>query len=203
MLKTLMNPVSDRPIIKQRSKHLFHRHQHIVDTDNIQKGFLLTGKGCVGQIFGSSRRTHSHRSWTRLGHLLIRITHVLLKGGRKWQLNHPTADIRADSNQFRDVFHIQGSQGGLDTLIKAVMSQKSPKSIGSGRKAIRDSNANTCQITDHLPKGGIFATDFIYIGHAQGVEPANVFGHHFSCENIKLPYQSLNSIDNSVIELRW
>ena len=56
--KALVHPVADSAVVVQRGEDLAHLAQHGVDAGDIQKGFLLTGKGRVWQIFGGCRRTH-------------------------------------------------------------------------------------------------------------------------------------------------
>ena len=44
MGKTLVNAVADGAVVVKRGKHLFHLVQHVFNTDNVQKRFLLAGK---------------------------------------------------------------------------------------------------------------------------------------------------------------
>ena len=55
MGKPLVDAVADGAVVVERSKHFFHLVQHVVNADNIQKGFLLAGKRGVRQVFGGGR----------------------------------------------------------------------------------------------------------------------------------------------------
>ena len=55
MIKPLMHPVRYRAVVIQRREHLLDTNQYVVDAGNVQEGFLLTGEGCLGQVFSRGR----------------------------------------------------------------------------------------------------------------------------------------------------
>jgi len=64
--KALVHPVRDGAVVIERSEYVANREQHVVESVNVEKGFLLAGEGSVRQILRSSRGTHRERGITAL-----------------------------------------------------------------------------------------------------------------------------------------
>ncbi len=55
MVETLVYPVGDGAIVKQRGEYFTDTGQHIVDAGNVEEGFLLPRKRGIGQVFRGGR----------------------------------------------------------------------------------------------------------------------------------------------------
>ena len=61
VLEALVHAVGDGAVVVQRREHFLHLVHDFVDAHHVQEGFLLAGKGGVGQILGRGGRAHGKR----------------------------------------------------------------------------------------------------------------------------------------------
>ena len=120
MGKAFVHAVTDGAVVVQRGEHFFQFVQHVLDTDHVQKGFLLTGERGIGQIFGSGRRTHRKR---RLRVAALQAHKLLADGffqvsGKRLGFDHG-ADFGTRCGQGAHVFGVQGIKSGIDALGQA------------------------------------------------------------------------------------
>ena len=52
VIKALVHAVGNRTVVEQGSEHFLGRTNHVFYATDVKEGFLLTGKGCVRQVFG-------------------------------------------------------------------------------------------------------------------------------------------------------
>ena len=96
MVISLMHPVRDGPIIKQRSKNVLDSEHHGINTLYIQEGFLLTGKRGVRHIFRCGRGAYRERSiGLTIRQFGICITDSLFQLRLKRGIDDPLADLLA------------------------------------------------------------------------------------------------------------
>ena len=57
VFEAFMNAVGDGAVVVQRSEYMVHGCFDVFQAVDIEKGFLLTCKRCVRQVFGGCRRT--------------------------------------------------------------------------------------------------------------------------------------------------
>jgi hypothetical protein len=86
-------------------------------------------------------------------------------------VDDPLADLRAGFRQGGNVVNIGVIQQLIDLLVHAALVEKLIKRIGSGGKSVGYRNTHTGQIRNHFTQGGIFASNSVYIIHAELVVP--------------------------------
>ena len=64
MGEALVYPVRNSTVVVEGSEDVFHGLEHVVDTDHIQKGLLLTGKRGIRQVFGRRAGANRERHFT-------------------------------------------------------------------------------------------------------------------------------------------
>ena len=179
MGKTVMNPVGDRAIVEQRGKYLADRMQHVVDAGDIEEGFLLTGKGGVGQILRGGRRAHCNGDFGAgfLDQRGIRFADFLFEPFRKRRLDHRCADGFAGNGERLNVFDIERFQLIADFLVQSLVLEKLAVSLCCCCKTIRHLHAGSSQIGDHFAERGVLAANNLDITHTQIGVPENLRAH--------------------------
>ena len=149
--------------------------QQAVEADDIQKGFLLAGKGGIRQILCGSGGSHRDRhSQIIRGQLLVGSCYILFQLRLERRLQNPAANSRAGCCQCLDVIDIQLLHGIIDTLIQLLVGQELPVGVRRGRKTVGHGNPGTAELAYHLSKGGVFTANPVDIIHTQLIEPSYI-----------------------------
>ena len=187
MGKTLVHAVADGPVVVEAGKHFPDFVQHLFDADDVQKSFLLAGKGGIRQVFSGSRRTHGERGGGVVstqggeGH-----ANGLLKiSGKRLDLDHGP-DLGTDASQGFDVLRIQRTQAGVDATGEVLKGQKVAKSVGRRGKACGDLDAGG-QVGNHLAETGVFTANRIDVGHSQVFKRYDQIGRAEKCRHGEAP----------------
>ena len=142
MGKTLVHAVTDRSVVVKTGKHLPDFVQHLFNTRDIQKSFLLAGKGGIRQILGGSRRAHGERGCgvvsTQSGK---RHANSLFKVSGKWLDFHHGPDLGTDAGQSFDVLGVECTQAGVDSTGEVLKGQKITKGVRRRCKTCGDLDA--------------------------------------------------------------
>ena len=150
----------------------------IVETFDIEEGFLLSGKGSIRQIFSGRRRAHRNLEVGVLRkQLIVSGTQMFFEDGRQRRINDPLTDLTADTGKLVHVINIKALQCCVDALVKSLMGQKLTISVSRGRKATGDCYPGTREIGNHLTQRGVFAPHTLHIVHAELVKPQDVIFH--------------------------
>ena len=151
--KAFVYTVRDGTVVVQRGEHVVHRFFHIVQTFNVQEGFLLTRKWSVWQVFGSGRRAHSHRNffgaWVS-NHFFPCSLNVGIQFSWKRSVHHPLTDVFAALCQSVDIVNIQSIQSRIDAVIQAFMGDEFAESVSRSCKTTRYAYAFWSQLADHF-----------------------------------------------------
>ena len=168
--KTLVHAIRNRAVVVERGKDFAHRFQHVVNADDVEEGFLLPGKRCIGQVFSGSRGTHCDADCGATGLLLhrrISRANRRFKCGRQRLRNHPGANLPSGCGKRLHIRHIEVFQTRFDTRRQPFMGQKIAVGIGSGGKSARHAHTRIGQLADHFAERGVLAADAADIGIAQ------------------------------------
>ena len=167
VLKALVHAVGDGAVVVQRREHFLHFVQHVVDTDHVQEGFLLTSKRCVRQVFGGGRRAHGERSGVVA---TLQRDESGADGGfqvcRERLCFHHGANFGADSSQCAHIVHVQRLQLGRNLVGQTFKRQEFSEGVGGGRKAGGHAHA-LGQLGDHFAERGVLAANDFDVAHTQ------------------------------------
>ncbi len=154
-----------------------NRTLDVVEAFDVEEGFLLTGEGGIRQIFRGGGGAHGDLQVRVPGLKLgIGTFHLGFEGRRQRRVDDPLTNLGTDARQFDHVVHIEGIEGGIDTLVEAFVGQEFAIGIGGSRKAAGHGDTGIGQIGDHLTERGVLAANAINIVHAELIEIDDVFG---------------------------
>ena len=166
-----MNAIADGAVVVERSEHFAHMTQNGFNANHVQNGFLLTGEGCVGQIFGGGGRTHGHGDFfLTVLEPFVKFADFLFEFGGERSGFNPAADFSAGLGKLVHVVNVQTFQTRGDAVFKASFLQKQAKRFGRRGKAVRHTNTSIGQLTEQFAQRSIFAAHTINVGHAQLAE---------------------------------
>ena len=183
VLEAFVHAVGDGAVVIERGKHVVHRFFYVFEALDIQEGFLLSGKGGIGQVFGGGGRTHGHGNLVgaRISHQFVPCGFdVGFQLGGEGGVQNPLADLRAHACQLDHIVYIQPGQRGGNALIQAVVRQKCAVGFGRSGKAAGHAHAFFSQLADHFAQGGVFAAHLFYVGHTQIFKPDYILARHDS-----------------------
>ena len=143
----------------------------------------MTCEGRVRHVLCGRGRAHRHGGIRGLGgEALVRGLDVALERGGERRRGDPAADLGTGLRESGDVVDVECSEGLIDPILEAVLSEKFAKSEGSGREAAGNAHPVASELADHLAQRGVLAADLVGVGHPQVVEPDHpflLFGHGF------------------------
>ena len=151
---------------------MLHGHQHGVVALHVEERFLLPGKGGVRHVFCCGRGTHGERGLTIISRkLVIGFTNSVFQLTLERSIDDPLADLCPGFRQFRDVVNVGFIQQFINALVDAALIKKLIKRISGCGKPVGYGNTHRGQVCNHFSQGGIFASDSVYIIHAELVVP--------------------------------
>src|SRR5690606_26430319 len=111
VIKAVVGTVGNSAIIEQRGEHLFYGMLKVIDTDNIEESFLLTGKGGIGKVFCSGGGANGHSEFfitlLELGKGLFQ---SLVQLGGEWGFDDPVTDLGPRLRQSGHIINVQRIQ---------------------------------------------------------------------------------------------
>lgn len=125
-----------------------HCGKDIVDTPDIEKTFLLSGKGSLRQVLGGGRRADRNRG--TFAQLCVVIANLPLQRSRQGGLGDPAPDSPARLGQLTNVIDIQLRQLPVDPPGEIIVIQKFPVRIGGGSEAFGYRDPGMVEPTDHF-----------------------------------------------------
>ena len=165
--EALVNAIADGAVVVERSEHFAHMTQNGFNANHVQNGFLLTGEGCVGQVFGGGGRTHGHGDFfLTVLEPFVKFADFLFEFGGERSGFNPAADFSAGLGKLVHVVNVQTFQTRGDAVFKASFLQKQAKRFGRRGKAVRHTNTSIGQLTEQFAQRSIFAAHTINVGHA-------------------------------------
>ena len=152
MVVALMHAIGDRAVVEQRGEYLMNFQSDLFETDHVQEGLLLAGKGRLGQIFCGRRRAHRDRERTTGGggHVGIGLFNRGLQPRRQRRFDYPGADLAAGLGQRRHVIDIQRREALLDARVQALVREKIAEGLRGGREAARHAHAGRIEMANHF-----------------------------------------------------
>ena len=168
--KPFVHPVTDGAIVVQGGKYLFHFVQYILNADHIQEGFLLTGKGCIRQILGCSRRANSKGCGGKVSRQANELSpNGLLQISWKWLCLHHRSYLRTYADQRTKIIGVQYIQQCIDAIIEVLEAQELTKSVGRGCETRGYTNVSR-QLGNHLSQTCVLPSNKFNICHPQLLE---------------------------------
>ena len=152
MVKAFVNAIGDGAVVVERRKHVLHGHKDVFEAVNIQKGFLLSGKRSVREVFCRGAGADRDRQISRPGghKLLVVSFNFGLECLGKRRVDNPLSDLRTTFRQLVGIIGIQGLQQFFDPRIQTAVTQKFPKSLGRRGEAPWNPDASLGELTDHF-----------------------------------------------------
>ena len=177
MNEPLMDTIGNSAVVVERGKYLPDGCQQIVQSVDIEKGFLLPGERGIGQIFGGSRGTHRHGNiiGCLLQQLFVSSSDLLLQSWQQRRRHDPAANLCTGISQCCDIFNIQRGKNLFDALRQTALRQEITIGSSGCGKTAGNPHPGLSQLTDHLPERSVLATDAAHISHAQLVQPDHIF----------------------------
>ena len=119
---------------------------------HVQVGFLLAGKGGIGQILGRCGGAHRPGDFFAVFFDQIGIGRLdrRIKGGRKGEGSDHAANLGAGLSQGIDVVHIELRQLLVDSSSQALLGHELLKSVSGGGESAGNLNAQRRQVVDHF-----------------------------------------------------
>ena len=131
-----------------------HCGKDIVDTPDIEKTFLLSGKGSLRQVFGGGRRADRNRG--TFAQLCVVIANFPLQRSRQGSLGDPAPDSPARLGQLTNVIDIQLRQLPVDPPGEIIVIQKFPVRIRAGGEAFGYRDPGMVELADHFSERRVF-----------------------------------------------
>ena len=171
--ETLVVTVGNGPVGEEAGKALLAVFDQGVNPADIQVGFLLAGKGGIGQVLGSGRRTDRHVNVLAvLGlHLLVGLDDGLAQVVRELGVADDVAGLFAALLQVSEIVGVEAGQRLFDGLFDTGGLEQVAIGIGGDGKAMGYRNSLGGEITVHLAQGGVFAANQGHVVDADIVEP--------------------------------
>ena len=168
VIETLMHAIRNRPVVEERGEHVAHGLDDRILALHVEKGFLLTRKRSLGQIFGGGRGAYCHR---RIGaEASITLAHRALEFRGQGYLENPAADVRAHRGEAHDIIDVEGGERLADAPIEAILRKHLSIGRGGGGEAAGYFHSESRERADHFADRGIFAADDFDVVHAQAFE---------------------------------
>ena len=142
-----------------------HCGKDVVYTPDIEKTFLLSGKGSLGQVLGSGRRADRNRG--PFAKLCVVIADLPLQRSRQGGLGDPVPDSPARLGQLTDVIDIQLRQLPVDPPGEIIVIQKFPVRIGGGGEAFGHRDPGMIEPADHFSERRVLPAHGRDIIHAE------------------------------------
>ncbi|MNT55916.1 hypothetical protein D3C72_1931890 [compost metagenome] len=119
MVEALVHAVGNGAVVEKGSEHFLGGADDVLDTPDVQEGFLLTGEGRVRQVFGGGRRTHGNRHVRVTGRQAgERGADLGVETLRELGFHDPLTDLRAGLGQGVDVIDVQRIERGVDLVVQ-------------------------------------------------------------------------------------
>ena len=132
---------------------MVHCFFNILQTADVQIGFLLAGKGCIGQVFGGGGRAHGNRNV-----FAARFCNQFVPRGFQFGfqmlgergIQNPLANFRTHARQLGHIVHIQLGKCIGNALVQPALRQKCAIGIGGGGKTAGHAHAFACKLRNHF-----------------------------------------------------
>ncbi len=168
VVEALVHAVGDGAIIEERGEDFLGRANDVVDTADVEEGFLLAGEGGIRQVFGGRRRAYGDRQiGVALGNPGEGLADLRIQTLRERRVHDPLANLRASLGQGDDVIDIQGIEGGVDALVQAALLEEIAVGLGRGGEPAWNGHARASQVGDHLAEGCVLAAHALDVVHAK------------------------------------
>ena len=163
----LVGAVRNGTVVEQRRKHVPHRRNDVVEAADVEISLLLACERGVGQVLGGRRRAHGDRDVVAAGQALPGFPDLPFQFCGQWCLADPAPDIAASGRQRGNIVHVEAIEALRDAISQAVLCEKLPVRIRRGCEPVRDTDAQSVEIADHLAERGILAPDKLDVAHAE------------------------------------
>jgi hypothetical protein len=181
VLEAAVHAVGDGAVVVEGGEAALDGVDQVVGALDVQVGLLLAGEGGVRQVLGGGGGTHRElQVFTGFrAHQAMVVADARFQSGRQRRFHHPAANLAAGLGQGDGVVDVQ-------RLSLAAMRSASPlwtkftEGIGRGGESAGDADPLVGQVVDHLPQGGILATDLVHIVHGQCFKARDIV--HFILE---------------------
>src|SRR5882672_10056960 len=176
MPESLVNTVGNGAVVVERGEHVLERGHYVGEAADIEEGFLLSGKGGVGQVFGGGAGTHRHRyAFVPSGQLPEALSNLRFELSRKRRRLDPAADLRSAAPERLYVVGIEPLEPRFDAGSEGAPIEELPESIGRGGETAGDPDSRLGELADHLAQRCVFPSDLLDVSHSEPIEIHHVF----------------------------
>ena len=149
--KPLVDAIGNGAVVIERSEYVLGRLKHVIDTLDIQIGFLLAGERGIRQVLCCGRGTHRERRIRVIhGEFGVGVANLFFQRWLERCGGNELAYHRAGFRQRSQVCDIDCDDGSIDFLGQPVVLQEIPKRRSGGRKSTRNAHPRLSELTDEL-----------------------------------------------------